>query len=64
MAAQLVGEREQEAFGVVGERAVDLGGRLGFVAVKQPPVLSGQQLAEVLAPVLADDPGLLEGKLA
>jgi hypothetical protein len=38
VAAQLVGEREQEAFGVIGERAADLGERLGFVPVKQPPV--------------------------
>jgi hypothetical protein len=42
VATQLVGKRHEEGFGVIGERTVDLRVRLGFVAVKQSPVLPGQ----------------------
>lgn len=38
LTGQLGGEPEQEGFGVVGERAADLGERPGLVAVEQAPV--------------------------
>ena len=45
-----------------GELALELGERPGLVAVKQAPVLPGQQLAEILAPVLAGDARGLVGE--
>ncbi len=47
---------------MIGERPVYLGERLGFVPVKQAPVLPDQQLAQVVAPGPGGDAGRLERK--